>query len=794
MALRYLIPCLIIYWYSLPAELMGQCDNPDLFPSILVGRKTCDSLTLTAINAEGHEIMWSVDGVPIPGGTEAVLLYAGEIDRRTFSLEVRSGMRCGSDREVISIEGRCPHEVCGNGLDDDGDGLTDLQDTEDCSCGGIPELRGESLIPNGSFERRRTGNPECEGCYRAYWQLDCVQGWEAANAPSSIEHVLKCYANGLGSAFVNYTLDNNASFLAARVAYDSTGFSTQETARVKLITPTVPGERYRFSLLIDIAGGTIKDINRRIQEFVLFGATEEAEFPFRFRGKDDVQFGGSWRDWTEIDSFSISVNNLRKWQYVEFEFIAPPNPLTHLVLTGKLTTSFLFDALGDYTAYYVMDNVVLERILDPLTLPDTLVAEITVTSQADGGADPCLRRSLLSTPVRPGYQYQWYRNDIGIPEATSPEYPVSSSTTESAFYRVGVYKDGVCRLSQPVVVEPFAPFTVLINVDGVSCTGAGDGRIALTLDPPISGAAYVLTDSVGDVQSGMLPNNALELTGRYPGKYSITISDSAGCERTESLLIKEPPPLLLAAEVLPIDCNGEPEGGISLEITGGTPPYALLVNDAAPAPPTDYPPQPPGSYRLRAIDSLGCRSPTTELVVIAPPPFTFEVTASPISVRLGESVSLDYRSNRILNSAVFSWAGLPDTLCADCPRLRFLPLATATYVLTARDEDGCVRSDSVTVDVKRDVRVYFPTAISPNGDGQNDAFRPYFGPGVRSVRLLQVFDRWGGLLFEGQGEGAEWNGMQAGVAAGAGNYLFSARLELLDGRTENFTGSFILLK
>lgn len=44
-------------------------------------------------------------------------------------------------------------EICDNGIDDDMDGIIDLQDTVDCDCiSDFKEMKTKSLIRNHSFE------------------------------------------------------------------------------------------------------------------------------------------------------------------------------------------------------------------------------------------------------------------------------------------------------------------------------------------------------------------------------------------------------------------------------------------------------------------------------------------------------------------------------------------------------------------------------------------------------------------------------------------------------------------
>ncbi|WP_027420155.1 T9SS C-terminal target domain-containing protein [Crocinitomix catalasitica] len=58
-------------------------------------------------------------------------------------------------------------EICDNGIDDDGDGLVDLNDVEDCECTGLIET---SFIPNPSFE-----DSLC--CPYRPGMLNCADAW-----------------------------------------------------------------------------------------------------------------------------------------------------------------------------------------------------------------------------------------------------------------------------------------------------------------------------------------------------------------------------------------------------------------------------------------------------------------------------------------------------------------------------------------------------------------------------------------------------------------------------------------
>jgi len=66
-------------------------------------------------------------------------------------------------------------EICNNAIDDDGDGLIDLNDEEDCIC---PSSVPSGLIPNPSFE-------DMLCCPTQKEQLDCAVSWIQASAATS---------------------------------------------------------------------------------------------------------------------------------------------------------------------------------------------------------------------------------------------------------------------------------------------------------------------------------------------------------------------------------------------------------------------------------------------------------------------------------------------------------------------------------------------------------------------------------------------------------------------------------
>jgi gliding motility-associated-like protein len=89
--------------------------------------------------------------------------------------------------------------------------------------------------------------------------------------------------------------------------------------------------------------------------------------------------------------------------------------------------------------------------------------------------------------------------------------------------------------------------------------------------------------------------------------------------------------------------------------------------------------------------------------------------------------------------------------------------------------------------------VYLPNAFSPNFDGINDYLEPQ-GIDFEPIRL-QVFDRWGGLLFQTSQAPFRWDGQRGNQAVNPGVYV--VRLEyrnLRTGGVEEVVGDVVVVR
>ena len=93
-----------------------------------------------------------------------------------------------------------------------------------------------------------------------------------------------------------------------------------------------------------------------------------------------------------------------------------------------------------------------------------------------------------------------------------------------------------------------------------------------------------------------------------------------------------------------------------------------------------------------------------------------------------------------------------------------------------------------------------PNIFSPNGDGINDFFAPQGLDPSLSINQFQVFDRWGNLVYQNNGEGngdsfAGWNGTgSGGRLAPVGTYIYLLIVSHPEGRVIQQSGDITLIR
>lgn len=98
-----------------------------------------------------------------------------------------------------------------------------------------------------------------------------------------------------------------------------------------------------------------------------------------------------------------------------------------------------------------------------------------------------------------------------------------------------------------------------------------------------------------------------------------------------------------------------------------------------------------------------------------------------------------------------------------------------------------VFSVSNEVDIVPAISFYIPNTFTPNGDGMNDTFG-IAGEGVHEFKM-QIFNRWGQLIYESANANERWDGTFQGVKVPMGTYIYKVSAKGATGQKQNKEGN-----
>lgn len=117
------------------------------------------------------------------------------------------------------------------------------------------------------------------------------------------------------------------------------------------------------------------------------------------------------------------------------------------------------------------------------------------------------------------------------------------------------------------------------------------------------------------------------------------------------------------------------------------------------------------------------------------------------------------------------------------------------YWLEVTNESNCLSRDSIFVHEKANCLqgLNFPNVFTPNGDGKNDLFKAIYSVMPESF-LLQIFDRFGGKVFETGNPEQGWSGKINGKEAGSGSFAWYCKYNFRGGQTQLAKGTITIIK
>jgi gliding motility-associated-like protein len=325
---------------------------------------------------------------------------------------------------IVSATLAMSQEICDNGIDDDGDGLIDLNDTTDCYCTpvSIP-----SLIPNPSFE-------EHTGCPYSISQLNFSNDWIQAGAATT-DYYHNC----------GYTAETMLPFPDGDACVGMFfADSWSEYAGACLSSPMQAGVDYTIEFNVGFSLG-LNPTNPQDTynpytpvAMTLYGTSDCADLPFPFW--DACPIG--YNNWQELGYVLVDPQVLLgTWDQFSISFT--PDIDFYAIMLGppcELPSSGEYTEIIAAAPYFYLDNLVLNK------------SESFGISIEQSG-DYCAGNLLLSVSPDTSGIIQWYRDGIAISGENDTILDISGNTYPAATYQVTFSCGGICQVAEINVNE-----------------------------------------------------------------------------------------------------------------------------------------------------------------------------------------------------------------------------------------------------------------------------------------------------------------------------------------------------
>ncbi len=395
---------------------------------------------------------------------------------------------------------------------------------------------------------------------------------------------------------------------------------------------------------------------------------------------------------------------------------------------------------------------------------DTICSGETLTLNAIGNN---LTPTWSADPNDPSLTGQEHELSISVMPEVSTTYTLSALA--AGFECESILAKTIDVIKKPLVTFSIENDTICQNVPlEIVFTGNASPD-----------AIYTWDFSDGQIVSGS-EQDSLRVQWPVSGSKNIDLKiEEPGCfSSTEQIAV-----MVLPTPV--VDFNAEPaEGCAPMEVVFSNTvlqaegkisyhwQFDTIGSDTVPAPSVLF--KEPGNYTVSLLINSDGRCSTTKektdfIKVDKLPEADFEVTPKEAELN---NATFGFTNHSAGVGALNYWWDFDDgnSSTETNPAHTYSQTGTFRVLLMVNTEHECQDTTSFTIIVHPNLTIYVPNAFTPNGDGLNDTFKVK-GIGINKYQL-QIYSRWGKLIYESKNLEDEWNGVD--VPSGVYSYIIHA--------------------
>jgi gliding motility-associated-like protein len=374
--------------------------------------------------------------------------------------------------------------------------------------------------------------------------------------------------------------------------------------------------------------------------------------------------------------------------------VSPDGTITADAITGSAPFTYQLDggALQNGSNPYTFINVtpgshtvtITDNFGCTYTNTVTVAPGPPLTANLTSSATSCNGASNGTITVNPtsGTAPYTYSLDGGTPVAGTAPY---TFTNVSAGPHTVVINDASGCFSNllNIVVAVGPPLTTTISKTDVLCYGGATGSITVTV-PSIGTPPYQYSLDGINWQAGNVFN------GLIAGNYTVYYRESNGCQGSQTVVINQPAAALAAnSTMVPVICNGQSNGIITVNAAGGTAPYQYSLDGGAYQGNNVFNSN-AGLHSISIKDANGCIT-TTTITVTEPAALTASTVVQNASCDGGNDGVITITAAGGNSGYQYSLDG------ANFKTEDSFHVAPGNYVVTIKDNLGCTTTRNVTV-------------------------------------------------------------------------------------------------
>lgn len=290
----------------------------------------------------------------------------------------------------------------------------------------------------------------------------------------------------------------------------------------------------------------------------------------------------------------------------------------------------------------------------------------TIQPSCFGGSNGTINITSIVGSVSP-YTFLW--NDAATTQ--------NRTAISAGSYNVTVTSSTGCTASTTVNLGQPTQININLTPINVACYNGSNGAINTT----VSGGSAPYSYNWG---GGVITQNRTALSA---GTYTVTVTDSKGCQRTATTSITQPLQLISNSVPSPLACTGGPTGSVMTNVIGGIGPYFYNWGGGITTP--NRVNVNAGTYTVTVTDANGCTA-TASSVILPYTPLTTSSTQVNNICNTGNNGSINLTVSN--GKAPYSYLWSNGATTQD-----IFGLIAGTYTVTVTDSNSCTITRSVTI-------------------------------------------------------------------------------------------------